>query len=115
MGIQTGPSAYSRGISEMCKGLYGTKAYIDDISVSNGKKVMPGENINEELEDWDRGIRQGRIDEPANEWELHYLRVKKFLMRCGQWQLRLNPKKCKIGAAKMEFLGYVISGEGFFF
>ena len=113
MGLQTAPSGFSRGITNTCRGLHGAKVYIDDVAISNGHKVADeSEGSMADLEDWDRSMRAGREDLPPDEWDIHYYRVKKFLYRCVEFKLRLNPKKCKIGRDSIEYLGYIISKEG---
>jgi len=113
MGLTNGPATYSRGMTFMCQDLQGTKTYIDDVGIGSGSiPANEAESNLTGLDETDRDMRQGREDQPPDDWDLHYVRVKAFLHRCRDWNLRLNPKKCKIGAPQIEYLGYIISAAG---
>lgn len=98
MGLRNGPASFQRGMMMMCNGLFGVNVYVDDVSVSNGPATLP-EEVSPD-------------GSPMDVWDLHILRISQFLERCTRHQLRLNPKKCIIGARSVKYLGYIISKDG---
>ena len=98
MGLRNGPASFQRGMTVMCRGLHGMNVYIDDVSISNGLTPADGE-----LE---------YPDETLSPWDLHFRRVEALFEKCTKHSLRLNPKKCIIGAASVKYLGYIISKHG---
>ena len=44
--------------------------------------------------------------------ETHLQNVKKFLQRCRENQITLNPRKCKVAQESVQFAGYIINSEG---
>jgi transposase InsO family protein len=94
MGLANGPSSFQRAMYTMTHDLPGSKAYIDDVSVSNGKKAA------------------SPTEEGLGVWDIHLFRVANFLHRCAFHRLRLNLKKCFIGEASIKYLGFIISEQG---
>jgi len=111
MGLTNGPASYQRGMTEMGEGLHGFLNYIDDAAIHNGRLTDVLIELSFiGLHEWDQDIRQDRS--VPDEWDIHYLRVKAFLIKCQEWRLRLKPQKCKIGAPSIMYLGYVIDEDG---
>ena len=88
-GLSGAPSTCSRVISYILdgllfqKGIYsGIAAYIDDIQVA------------------------------SHDFENHLLKLRAVFLRMQQYDMKLNPKKCKLLASETEFLGKNISGKG---
>ena len=94
MGLANGPSSFQRAMYTMTQNLPGSKVYIDDVAVSNGKKPASA------------------LEEGLGVWDIHLFRVSNFLHRCAVHHLRLNLKKCFIGEASIKYLGFIISEQG---
>ena len=100
MGLRNGPASFQRGMMLMCNGLFGVNVYVDDVSISNGPEPPTPDPA------------AAASPQPLGVWEIHLQRVAAFLDRCTNHQLRLNPRKCIIGARSVKYLGYIISKEG---
>ena len=92
MGLRNGPSSFSRGMYLMCKDLNDMLVYIDDVNVFS-KRPTPSSPDDALL-------------------QRHYDSVHQFFQRCLDTNLRLNGKKCTLGAAEIGFLGHIVSAKG---
>ncbi len=91
MGLCNAPAEFSRAISQMTHDLPNVIAYMDDATVHSGGSK--GEST-------------------VVIWHRHLDKVKEFLQRCKEDNLRLNGSKCVIGSSCMKFLGHIVSARG---
>ena len=87
-GVSPAPEEFQRRTNEVVDGLDGVKAVHDDVLIFGC-----GDDA-EAIEDHDR-------------------KLKLFLERCRQANLKLNKDKLKLRKTQVSFLGHVISKEGF--
>ena len=92
MGARNGASMFSRAMAEMVKDLKGIALYLDDTNVHSGK--------------------EDKEETALETYRRHMVRVKEFLQRCRERNLKLNGKKCLIGCKETKFLGHIVSEKG---
>src|SRR6267154_709100 len=83
-GVQSGPSIYQKTMNEVFRGLTFRKliVYIDDVMIF------------------------------SKDFETHMIALKEVFERLRNAGLKLHPKKCKIAATEITYLGHKISGAG---
>ena len=82
MGLHSSPSSLSRVTNHLVKGIAGAIAYLDDVIVH------------------------------SKSYSDHLGLIRQLFVRFRQFGLKLQPKKCELGAKEVTYLGYRISGEG---
>ena len=92
MGLRNGPSSFSRAMYFMTRDLEDMLVYIDDVNIYS-KRPDPASS-----------------DEVL--YRRHFDSVRQFFERCLETNLRLNGKKCGLGAPSIRFLGHIISKDG---
>jgi hypothetical protein len=48
----------------------------------------------------------------SHDWDSHLIQVEDMLNKCSRYNLKLSPKKTRIGYAQVEYLGHIVNGEG---
>lgn len=92
MGVRNGPSMFSLAMRNMTQHLKQVIVYLDDTGVHSGRKEP---------------------DESVESTYLHHLGfVRAFFKACFDANLKLNGKKCILGARSTKFLGHIISEKG---
>ena len=81
-GLASAPEAYERAMSIICEGLAGVLNYFDDVVVHGSTP------------------------------EEHWRNLRAMLDTLRASGLRLNAKKCVLGASELKFLGHIISADG---
>ena len=82
MGVSSAPEIYQRAMSELFCDLEGVEIIMDDILIH------------------------------APTIELHNQRLEQVLQRCRDRNLKLNPKKTKLCAPEVEYVGHVLTQDG---
>ena len=82
MGISSAPGIYQCAMNELFNDLEGVEIIMDDILVH------------------------------APTMKLHNQRLEKVLLRCHEKNLKLNPRKTKLCAPEVEYVGHKLTAEG---